>query len=73
MQSANFAAHDLHGWRAKILAAFSEISDAESAMAFGDIMNRQGPGLLLNERGQRMVNAAYNAVGETNKGAISNG
>ena len=26
-------------------------------------MNRQGPGVLLNERGQSLVDAAYRALG----------
>jgi CubicO group peptidase (beta-lactamase class C family) len=38
-------------------------ADPEAGLAFGYVMNRQGPGLLLNERGQRLVDAAYGALG----------
>jgi hypothetical protein len=32
-------------------------------MSFGYAMNRMGTGLLLNERGQSLVDAAYGALG----------
>ena len=32
-------------------------------LAFGYAMNRQGPGVFLNERGQGLVDAAYRALG----------
>ncbi|MDC0360249.1 beta-lactamase family protein [Alphaproteobacteria bacterium] len=38
-------------------------ADPDAGMAFGYVMSRQGPGLLLNERGQRLVDAAYGALG----------
>jgi CubicO group peptidase (beta-lactamase class C family) len=38
-------------------------ADPDAGLAFGYVMNRQGPGLLLNERGQRLVDAAYAALG----------
>ncbi len=38
-------------------------TDPDVGLAFGYVMNRQGPGLLLNERGQRLVDAAYGALG----------
>ena len=38
-------------------------ADPDAGLAFGYVMNRQGPGLLLNERGQRLVDAAYGALG----------
>jgi len=38
-------------------------ADPETGLAFGYVMNRQGPGLLLNARGQRLVDAAYGALG----------
>lgn len=34
-------------------------ADPERALAFGYTMNRMGPGILLNERGQGLVDAAY--------------
>jgi CubicO group peptidase (beta-lactamase class C family) len=34
-------------------------ADPEHGLAFGYAMNRQGPGLLLNPRGQTLVDAAY--------------
>ena len=36
-------------------------------MSFGYTMNRMGPGLLLNERGQALVDAAYLSLGYKNK------
>ena len=37
-------------------------ADPEKRMAFGYAMNRHGGGLLLNERGQSLVDAAYSAL-----------
>lgn len=37
-------------------------ADPEAKMAFGYAMNNMGPGILLNERGQSLVDAAYRAV-----------
>lgn len=48
-------------------------ADPETGMAFGYVMNRQGPGLLLNERGQHLVDAAYRTARDFRRGAISNG
>ncbi len=38
-------------------------ADPELGMSFGYSMNRMGPGIMLNERGQSLVDAAYRAVG----------
>jgi CubicO group peptidase (beta-lactamase class C family) len=38
-------------------------ADPECGLAFGYSMNQMGPGLLLNERGQSLVDAAYRALG----------
>jgi CubicO group peptidase (beta-lactamase class C family) len=38
-------------------------ADPECRMSFGYTMNRMGLGLLLNERGQLLVDAAYEALG----------
>ncbi len=38
-------------------------ADPECGMSFGYAMNRMGTGLLMNERGQGLVDAAYRAVG----------
>ena len=35
----------------------------EPAAGFGYTMNRMGKGILLNERGQALVDAAYRALG----------
>jgi len=40
-------------------------ADPEAGMSFGYSMNRMGPGLMLNERGQSLVDAAYRALGYT--------
>ena len=38
-------------------------ADPECKMAFGYTMNKMGNGLLLNERGQSLVDAAYRSLG----------
>jgi CubicO group peptidase (beta-lactamase class C family) len=38
-------------------------ADPACRMSFGYVMNRQGPGILLNERGQSLVDATYRALG----------
>jgi CubicO group peptidase (beta-lactamase class C family) len=44
-------------------------ADPECRMSFGYTMNRMGPGILLNDRGQSLVDAAYRALGyRTNAG-----
>lgn len=37
--------------------------DPDAGLAFGYVMNRQGPGILLNPRGQVLVDAVYRALG----------
>ncbi len=38
-------------------------ADPECGLSLGYSMNRMGPGMLLNERGQSLVDAAYRALG----------
>ena len=38
-------------------------ADPECGLAFGYVMNQQGAGMLLNERGQSLVDATYRALG----------
>jgi CubicO group peptidase (beta-lactamase class C family) len=38
-------------------------ADPEEGLAFGYVMNRQGAGILLNERGQALVDAVYRSLG----------
>jgi CubicO group peptidase (beta-lactamase class C family) len=38
-------------------------ADPQCAMGFGYAMNRQGKGILLNDRGQSLVDAAYRSFG----------
>ncbi len=38
-------------------------ADPAARLAFGYTMNRQGPGVLLNERGQALVDAVYRTLG----------
>jgi len=38
-------------------------ADPESGMSFGYTMNRMGEGVLLNPRGQSLIDAAYQALG----------
>ena len=38
-------------------------ADPAHGLAFGYAMNRQGPGVFLNERGQGLVDATYRALG----------
>ena len=42
-------------------------ADPAAGLSFGYTMNRMGPGLLLNERGQALVDAAYLSLGYKNK------
>jgi CubicO group peptidase (beta-lactamase class C family) len=42
-------------------------ADPIAGLSFGYTMNRMGPGLLMNERGQALVDAAYLSLGYTNK------
>lgn len=37
-------------------------ADPEAQLSFGYVMNKQGRGVLLNERGQRLVDAVYDAL-----------
>jgi CubicO group peptidase (beta-lactamase class C family) len=46
-------------------------ADPQCRMSFGYSMNRMGPGILLNDRGQSLVDAAYRALGyRTNAGGV---
>jgi CubicO group peptidase (beta-lactamase class C family) len=38
-------------------------ADPDLGLAFGYAMNQQGPGILLNPRGQLLVDAAYSCAG----------
>jgi CubicO group peptidase (beta-lactamase class C family) len=38
-------------------------ADAAARVAFGYMMNKQGRGVLLNERGQSLVDAVYRSLG----------
>jgi CubicO group peptidase (beta-lactamase class C family) len=38
-------------------------ADPEARLAFGYVMNKQGPGVALNDRGQSLIDAAYRALG----------
>jgi CubicO group peptidase (beta-lactamase class C family) len=40
-------------------------ADPASGMSFGYAMNKMGPGILMNERGQSLVDAAYRCLGCT--------
>ena len=40
-------------------------ADPKEGLSFGYSMNRMGNGLMLNERGQSLVDAAYRAIGYT--------
>ncbi len=42
-------------------------ADPAAGLSFGYTMNRMGPGLLMNERGQALVDAAYLSLGYDNK------
>ena len=46
-------------------------ADPEAGFSFGYSMNQMGPGILLNERGQSLVDAAYRAFGfRSNEGGV---
>ena len=40
-------------------------ADPATGMSFGYTMNRMGPGILMNERGQSLIDAAYQSLGLT--------
>ena len=42
-------------------------ADPAAGLSFGYTMNRMGPGLLMNERGQALIDAAYLSLGYKNK------
>ena len=42
-------------------------ADPASGLSFGYTMNKMGPGLLMNGRGQPLVDAAYLSLGYRNK------
>ena len=42
-------------------------ADPAAGLSFGYTMNRMGPGLLMNERGQSLVDAAYQSLGYKDK------
>jgi CubicO group peptidase (beta-lactamase class C family) len=42
-------------------------ADPVAGLSFGYTMNRMGPGLLMNERGQSLIDAAYLSLGYKNK------
>lgn len=42
-------------------------ADPAAGLSFGYTMNQMGPGLLMNERGQSLVDAAYLSLGYRNK------
>jgi CubicO group peptidase (beta-lactamase class C family) len=44
-------------------------ADPAAGLSFGYTMNQMGPGLLMNERGQSLVDAAYLSLGYKNKDA----
>ncbi len=44
-------------------------SDPAAGLSFGYTMNQMGPGLLMNARGQALVDAAYLSLGYKNKDA----
>jgi CubicO group peptidase (beta-lactamase class C family) len=43
-------------------------ADPRTSLSFGYAMNQQGPGTLLNPRGQSLVDAAYRSLGYTEVG-----
>jgi CubicO group peptidase (beta-lactamase class C family) len=46
-------------------------ADPDCGLSFGYTMNRMGPGILLNERGQALVDAAYRCLGyRSNEGGV---
>lgn len=46
-------------------------ADPECGLSFGYTMNRMGDGILLNERGQSLVDAAYQSLGyRSNEGGV---
>jgi len=42
-------------------------ADPAAGFSFGYTMSRMGPGLLMNSRGQKLVDAAYRSLGYRSK------
>jgi CubicO group peptidase (beta-lactamase class C family) len=42
-------------------------ADPAAGLSFGYTMNQMGPGLLMNDRGQPLIDAAYLSLGYKNK------
>jgi CubicO group peptidase (beta-lactamase class C family) len=42
-------------------------ADPAAGLSFGYTMNKMGPGLLMNERGQALIDATYLSLGYKNK------
>lgn len=40
-------------------------ADRALGLSFGYVMNQMGPGILVNERGQSLVDAIYSTLGQT--------
>ena len=47
-------------------SAFARVRE-EFGMSFGYTMSKMGPGTLLNDRGQSLVDAVYLSLGYTSK------
>ncbi len=46
-------------------------ADPDAGLSFAYVMNQQGPGILLNERGQSLVDATYRSLGYTSNASGS--
>ena len=45
------------------IAVIGYLTPVSLGLAFGYSMNQMGPGILLNERGQSLVDATYRVLG----------
>jgi CubicO group peptidase (beta-lactamase class C family) len=59
----NFLVLGEHAFGTPGMGGSMGFADGDARMSFGYAMNRLGPGVALNERGQSLIDAAYQAIG----------
>ena len=46
-----------------VVGSYTTTFKKHPGLSFGDLMNQMGKGILLNDRGQALVDAAYRCLG----------
>ena len=58
---------DVQRVRVEEIEAESVLADPSAGLSFGYTMNQMGPGILMNQRGQSLVDATYRSLGYRSK------